>query len=209
MRIFCIGRNYAAHAAELKNEIPDEPVVFIKPDSCLVNLNEEILYPPHGSQLHYEAEIVVEISKTTRNISESQAPRHISRLGVGIDLTLRDVQEKLKSKKLPWEKAKAFDYSSPLGTLISSNGHDLKNISIGCEVNGELRQNGNSSQMLFSIAEIISYLSSIWTLNTGDLIYTGTPSGVGGLDIGDEVRVFSKELGEATWKISEFLTCYE
>lgn len=202
MRIFCIGRNYAAHAVELKNEIPKEPVVFIKPDTCLVNESDEIIYPAHGSQLHHEAEIVVEISKEAKNVSEEDASAYISRLGIGVDLTLRDVQEKLKSKKLPWEKAKAFDFSSPLGNLINFEDQNLKDLSIGCEVNGELRQDGNSQQMLFSITQIISFLSSIWILKPGDLIYTGTPSGVGELQRGDVIRVFSEELGEASWKIS-------
>ena len=202
MRMFCIGRNYAAHAAELKNEVPDEPVVFIKPDSCLVHSGEEVAYPEHGKKLHHEAEIVVEISKAGKNISENCAKDYISKIGIGLDLTLRDVQEDLKEKKLPWEKAKAFDGSSPIGNMIAYKGHDLENLHIACEVNGVIRQDGNTKQMIFSIETIISYLSSIWSLREGDLIYTGTPSGVAELKIGDQIRVFSEDLGESTWRIT-------
>lgn len=201
MRIFCIGRNYAAHAAELKNEVPTEPVVFLKPESCLVELGKGVAYPSHGSQLHHEAEIVVEIGKDCKGISQEDAVEYISKLGLGLDLTLRDVQDELKSKKLPWEKAKAFDDSSPLGKMVDFENQNIENMQIACEVNGEVRQNGNSEQMIFSIKQIISYLSSIWSLKKGDLIYTGTPSGVGEIKKGDQIRVFSEHLGEASWRI--------
>ena len=192
MRIFCIGRNYAAHAAELGNELPDEPVVFIKPESCLIREGEAVIFPIHGNDLHHEAEVVVEIGKN----------KSISRIGIGLDLTLRDVQSSLKSKSLPWEKSKAFDGSSPLGKMIDFNGQDLKNLNIGCRVNGEIRQDGNTSLMLFSIEEIIQHLQSIWALREGDLIYTGTPKGVGPLKKGDIVEVFSAEIGISNWVIS-------
>ncbi|MCM8537473.1 MAG: fumarylacetoacetate hydrolase family protein [Lentisphaeraceae bacterium] len=201
MRIFCIGRNYAAHAAELKNELPTEPVVFIKPESCLVDVGDDIHFPSHGEVLHHEAEIVIEIGKAAKNLSLSDATSVISKIGLGIDLTLRDVQEHLKSKKLPWEKAKAFDYSSPLGVMLEFDGQDLKDLHISCRVNGELRQNGNTAEMIFSVEEIISHLSNIWALQKGDLIYTGTPSGVGPLVRGDKIEVISEQLGQSSWTI--------
>lgn len=201
MRIFCIGRNYAAHAAELKNELPTEPVVFIKPESCLVGIGNDVHFPSHGEVLHHEAEIVIEIGQSAKNVSLADSTSIISRIGLGIDLTLRDVQEHLKSKKLPWEKAKAFDYSSPLGVMHDYESQDLKDLHISCKVNGELRQSGNTSEMIFSVEEIISHLSSIWELEKGDLIYTGTPSGVGPLERGDRIEVISEDLGESAWNI--------
>jgi acylpyruvate hydrolase len=204
MRIFCIGRNYAAHAAELKNELPTEPVVFIKPESCLVQEDERIMFPRHGKKLHHEAELVVRIGQDSSFVTEAEAVSLISHLGIGLDLTLRDVQEELKTKKLPWEKAKAFDYSSPVACLQTYKSQRLDKLHIACEVNGELRQDGDSSQMIFSIPQIISHLSSIWALQAGDLIYTGTPSGVGSLSVGDEIRIYSDELGSASWRICSF-----
>ncbi len=201
MRIFCIGRNYAAHAVELGNEIPREPVVFLKPESALVKLGEDILFPSHGNDLHHEAEIVVQIGRDCRNVAKENSSEVISHLGVGLDLTLRDVQAELKSKGLPWEKAKSFDYSSPLGEMVKYEGQDLYSLEVGCRVNGELRQQGNTSLMLFSIAEIISYLSLVWQLRKGDLIYTGTPKGVGPLKRGDSIDVFSSVTENSQWSI--------
>jgi acylpyruvate hydrolase len=201
MRIFCIGRNYAAHAAELGNELPGEPVVFMKPGTALVSEGETIVFPTHGNDLHHEAEIVIRIGKSGKNIPDVDAVTYISQIGVGIDLTLRDIQSQLKSKNLPWEKAKAFDGSAPLGEMVDFIDQDLTNIEIGCRVNGELRQQGNSSMMLFSIVEIISQLSRVWQLREGDLIYTGTPSGVGALHRGDRIEVFSSLTCPSSWKI--------
>ena len=201
MRIFCIGRNYAAHAAELGNEIPNEPVVFIKPSSCLVTEGEDILFPKHGTDLHHEAEIVVELSKDCADLKECEVANYISRIGIGLDLTLRDIQSDLKEKRLPWEKAKAFDYSSPLGKMIKFNGQDLDDLNIGCRVNGAERQDGSTGLMLFSITKIVSYLSTVWQLKKGDLIYTGTPKGVGPLKPGDTIEVFSKEIGSSSWTV--------
>ena len=201
MRIFCIGRNYAAHAAELGNEIPGEPVVFIKPSTCLLEEGEDIIFPRHGSDLQHEAEIVIEIGEDCSNVDEENASKFISRFGVGLDLTLRDIQSELKEKRLPWEKAKAFDYSSPLGKMIEYKGQDLTKLNIGCRVNGVEKQNGCTSLMLFSIAAIISHLSSVWILRKGDLIYTGTPKGVGALRPGDVIEVFNEETGTSTWTV--------
>ena len=190
-RIFCIGRNYAAHAAELGNEVPGEPVVFIKPESCLLKEGGNVIFPSHGQELQHEAEIVLEIGEKGE----------ISRIGIGLDLTLRDVQTSLKTKGLPWEKAKSFDCSAPIGKMILYRDQDLKNLNIGCRVNGEIRQDGNSKFMLFPVNEIITHLKSIWKLKKGDLIYTGTPKGVGPLNRGDTVEVFSKEIGTSKWNI--------
>lgn len=202
MRIFCIGRNYQAHIEELNNERPDEPVVFLKPSSCLVEPSAPIPFPSHGSDLHHEAEIVVEIGRRCRQIPETQAPEVISKLGLGLDLTLRDVQNQLRAKDQPWEKSKAFDHSSPLGPMQAFSGQALDDLHIACEVNGVVRQEGNSKLMIFSIPQIISYLSSIWELHEGDLIYTGTPSGVASLNVGDSIRIYSEQLGEAKWDIA-------
>lgn len=201
MRIFCIGRNYAAHAAELGNEIPSEPVVFIKPLTCLVEEGQDVIFPCHGEDLHHEAELVIEIGRDCRNVKEEEVPNLISRIGIGLDLTLRDVQSKLKEKGLPWEKAKAFDCSSPLGKMVEYKGEDLSDLHIACRVNEEERQNGSTSLMLFSIGNIVSYLSSIWQLGKGDLVYTGTPKGVGPLEKGDTIEVFSRDIGSSSWTI--------
>jgi acylpyruvate hydrolase len=201
MRIFCIGRNYLAHVQELQNEAPSEPVVFIKPPSCLVAELESIPFPAHGNDLQHEAEIVIEIAHDCKNVLEIEVPHFISRIGIGLDLTLRDVQSRLKSKGLPWEKAKAFDGSSPLGKMIDYTGQDLANLQIACKVNREERQNGTSQHMLFSISALIMHLSSIWQLRKGDLIYTGTPEGVGSLKRGDRVEVFSEQIGSSTWTV--------
>lgn len=201
MRIFCIGRNYAAHATELGNEIPSEPVVFIKPSTCLVDEGSDIIFPSHGEDLHHEAEIVVEIGEACYKLSKDKVSDVISRIGIGLDLTLRDVQAELKEKGLPWEKAKAFDYSSPLGKMIDYTGQELDDLNIGCRVNGTERQNDSTSLMLFPITQIISYLNCLWRLEKGDFIYTGTPKGVGPLTKGDTIEVFSKDIGSSSWSV--------
>jgi len=167
----------------------------------LVLEDKDIPFPSHGNDLHHEAEIVVEVGNNCSNLKEEDAFKYISKIGIGLDLTLRDVQSELKEKKLPWEKAKAFDYSSPLGVMVEYEDQDLKSLNIGCKVNGEERQNGSTSLMLFSISTLISYLSSVWQLKKGDLIYTGTPKGVGPLERGDKIEVFSKEIGSSIWTV--------
>ncbi len=199
MRIFCIGMNYASHIAELGNSTPTSPVIFIKPSSALLNEGEYINFPSHGNELHHEAEIVVQIGKDGKNIPINDAKNHISALSIGLDLTLRDLQRELKKEGHPWEKAKAFDGSAPLGKLIPFTNQDLTNLHIACKVNGKIRQDGNSSSMLHSITNIISYISSIWQLQKGDLIFTGTPEGVGPLNSGDTIEIFSLQLGSAKW----------
>jgi len=201
-RIFCVGRNYMNHIKELKNNTPDNPVIFMKPVSSLVFPGEGIQYPLHGNLLHYEAELVIEIGRECKFVKESKAFSVIKGIALGLDLTLRDLQSELKSRGLPWEIAKSFDYSATLGVINEYNENiDLDNLEFSCKVNGELRQLGRTSDMIFGIPQLISYLSSIWVLKEGDLIYTGTPEGVGELKIGDEISVESEITGKTTWTV--------
>lgn len=201
-RIFCVGKNYRAHIQELEDEAPEQPVIFMKPGSCLVSPGEKIQLPTHGTCLHHEVELVALIGRGGKNISESGARSHIAGLSLGLDLTLRDVQSALKKKGLPWEIAKAFDQSAPLGEIVSLNNLiHLDDISFSCTVNGALRQEGNSGRMIYSIPQIIRYLSEIWELQAGDLIYTGTPSGVGPLSSGDTITIVSEGIGKFTWDV--------
>ena len=201
-RVFCIGRNYAEHVHELSNKLPPKPVVFIKPASCLVGPGEEIHFPKHGSELHHEVEIVVRVGREGRVSTEEEALSFISSITVGLDLTLRDVQKDLKQKGLPWEIAKAFEQSAPIGDFIPyDQSLDLKDISFGCKVNGIERQRGNTGDMIFGIGQLIVELSKIWVLRPGDLIYTGTPSGVGPLKIGDSIEIESDPIGSFSWSI--------
>ncbi|REJ83496.1 MAG: FAA hydrolase family protein [Bacteroidetes bacterium] len=191
MKIICIGRNYAAHAGELKNEIPDKPVFFLKPDTALLPNGRPFYIPDFSSDIHYEVELVYKISKEGKNIEESFAHRYYDQLGLGIDFTARDVQDYQKSKGLPWEPAKAFDNSAPVGIFI--NKADMtaeKGIEFSLTKNGETVQIGNSEMMLHSIDKIISYVSGFITLKKGDLIFTGTPAGVGKVSKGDRLEAF-------------------
>jgi len=203
-RIFCIGRNYVEHIQELKNIIPTKPVVFIKPASCLVEPGEKIHFPKHGKELHHEVEIVVKVGSEGRVVREEEALAFISSITVGLDLTLRDIQEDLKKKGLPWEIAKAFEQSAPIGNFVPYDQLiDLNNISFGCKVNGIEKQRGNTGNMIFSIGKLLVELSKIWVLRPGDLIYTGTPSGVGPLKIGDSIEIESDSIGSFSWSIIE------
>ncbi len=203
-RVFCIGRNYVEHARELSNVVPTTPVVFIKPTLCLVPPGEKIHFPKHGKELHHEVEIVVRVGREGRAGTEEEALSFVSSLTVGLDLTLRDVQAELKRKGLPWEIAKAFEQSAPIGDFIPYDGSlDLKDISFGCKVNGIERQRGNTGEMIFSIPRLLVELSKIWLLRPGDLIFTGTPSGVGPLKIGDTVEVESAPIGSFSWSVVE------
>lgn len=202
MRIFCIGKNYSEHIREIGWEETGEPVIFMKPHSSLVAPGTPVHIPAHGDELHHEVEVVIEIGKEGKNISSAEALSFISALGLGLDLTLRDVQRSQKEKRLPWELAKSFDQSAPLGTLIPySSDIDLSSISFECEVNGKTRQRGNTKDMLFPVPIIIERLSKIWQLLPGDLIFTGTPAGVGQLRSGDKVSIQSKILGEYFWEL--------
>lgn len=195
MKIICIGRNYVAHAKELNNEVPDEPVFFMKPDSALLRNNDPFYLPGWTNDVHHEIELVLKIKRLGKNIEKRFAQRYYDEIGLGIDFTARDIQQKLKEKGLPWEKAKAFDQSAVLGsTFIDKNEFpDLKNISFRLLKNGNLVQDGNSSLMIFDFDEIISQISRYITLKIGDLIYTGTPAGVGAVGIGDRLEGFLDE----------------
>lgn len=189
MKVICIGRNYAAHAKELNNPLPKEPVIFLKPDTALLPKKMPFFYPSFSTNVHYEAELVVRINRVGKNIAEKFAHKYYNELTVGIDFTARDLQSKYKGKGLPWERAKAFDGSSPIGQFVDKSQYtDLSNLNFDLRINGEERQSGNTSNMLFSIDAIIAYVSQFFTLKIGDLIFTGTPEGVGPIQIGDHLE---------------------
>jgi 2-keto-4-pentenoate hydratase/2-oxohepta-3-ene-1,7-dioic acid hydratase in catechol pathway len=188
MKIFCIGRNYGAHALELKNEIPTEPVVFMKPANALLTDNKPFYYPNITKDLHYECEIVLRICKNGKAIQEKFASKYYDAITVGIDFTARDLQEQQKKKGLPWEIAKAFDQSAVIGKWIPISEEEKKNnIQFSLLKNNELVQNGHTNDVIFNFDKIISYVSQYFSLNMGDIIYTGTPEGVGPVAIGDKL----------------------
>ncbi len=195
MKIICIGRNYIAHAKELKNPVPEKPVFFMKPDTALLQKHNPFFYPDFSMDIHYETELVLKISRNGRHIQEEFAHRYYDEIGIGIDFTARDIQAECKKKGLPWEIAKAFDQSAPLGqTFIPKNEFpDLQNISFSLKINGELRQQGNSGDMIFTFDRIVSYLSQFITLKTGDLIFTGTPEGVGPTKVDDHFEAYIED----------------
>ena len=189
MKIFCVGRNYSEHAKELGNAVPENPVIFSKPDTALLKNGEDFYLPDFSNDVHYEAELVIKISKMGKKIQEKFASNYYSEIGFGIDFTARDLQTQLKQKGLPWELAKAFDGSAPIGEFLNVN--DLQNpIQFSLLKNGELVQNGNSNDMIFSFDKIVSFISQYFTLKVGDLIFTGTPAGVGQVKIGDKLEGF-------------------
>ncbi len=191
MKIFCIGRNYADHAKEMGNELPDEPVIFMKPKSALVQNHTPFYYPEFTNELHYECEVVVRISKNGKYIQEKHAPNYYNAISVGIDFTARDIQNQLKEKGLPWEKAKSFDNSAAVGTFVEiAPALNKKDINFSFAKNKEVVQKGNTKDMLFSIDAIIANISSYFSINIGDLIFTGTPAGVGECMVGDSLQAF-------------------
>ncbi len=186
MKIFCVGRNYAEHAKELGNEVPDEPVIFLKPKSALMQSHIPFYYPEFTNELNYEAELVLQISKNGKYIHEHHASKYYNAITVGIDFTARDVQQELKKKGLPWEKAKAWDNSALIGQWINLTPSILKNpIHFSLLLNNEAVQSGVSTDMIFSFEKIISNISQYFSLNIGDIVFTGTPSGVGECVVGD------------------------
>jgi len=196
MKILCIGRNYADHAKEMNAEVPSEPLFFLKPDTAL-NREKYLYYPDFTNDLHHEVEIVVKISKTGKCIEEQFASNYYSEIGLGIDFTARDIQKQCKEKGLPWEKAKAFDNSAVISNeFIPVNTLNLNDLNFSLKINGNTVQKGNTANMLFSINQLIVHLSKFFTLKTGDLIYTGTPEGVGPVKKGDKINGFinDKEL---------------
>ncbi len=202
-RVFCIGRNYAEHARELGNPLPAEPVVFMKPAASLVPPGAVVPFPRHGRELHHEVEIVLRIGAGGRDIPADEALRHIDAVTVGFDLTLRDVQQALKAKGLPWEKAKAFEGAAPLGEWAAAEMVDLADLSFRGYVGDELRQAGNTREMLFPIPRLVAFLSSIWSLAPGDLIYTGTPPGVGPVLPGQRLTAEADGIGRYHWDVTE------
>ncbi len=197
MKILAVGRNYINHAKELNNEVPKEPVLFMMPETALLQKNKDFYYPDFSQEIHYEVELVVRINRLGKHISEQFAYRYYDEIGIGIDFTARDLQKELKSKGLPWERAKAFDGSAPLGQFVNKNDlPDVNNISFSLQKNDTIVQQGNSKDMIFSIDKIIAYASQFFTLKIGDLIYTGTPAGVGAIQRGDVLRasIENKEL---------------
>ena len=203
-RIFCIGKNYDEHVKELGSTAPEEPVVFMKPVCNIVDPGETLSLPRHGSLLHHEVEVVLLISRGGQDVLEADALSYIAGITLGLDLTLRDVQGRLKKLGLPWELSKAFEQSAPLGYFktYDPNSIDLENLSFTCSVNGNLRQQGNTRDMLFPVRNLIHRLSGWWTLRPGDIIFTGTPSGVGPLKQGDQVGIESSVSGFFSWTIS-------
>ena len=195
MKIICIGRNYVAHAKELNNEVPGEPVFFMKPDSSLLRNNDPFYIPGWTTDVHHEIELVLKINRIGKNIEKQFAHRYYHEIGLGIDFTARDVQQKLKEKGLPWEKAKAFDQAAVLGNTFIKKEElaDAENIQFKLKVNGNTVQDGNSNLMIFSFDDIVSYVSQFVTLKIGDLIYTGTPAGVGPVKIGDRLEGFLED----------------
>lgn len=188
MKIICIGRNYILHAKELNNEAPFEPIYFMKPDSALLLKNNPFYIPDFSKEIHYETEIVVRINKVGKNIQQKFAHTYYNEFALGVDFTARDIQAQLKSKGLPWEKAKGFDQSAVLSKMVDiKTFKNIKDIDFSLDKNGRTVQKGNSGDMTFSIDYLISYISQYMTLKIGDLIYTGTPAGVGKVEIGDNL----------------------
>jgi len=202
-RVFCLAKNYAAHAAEMNSDAPAEPVVFMKPASSVVPPGARIRFPGHGGELHHEVEIVLRIGVGGRCIPRDHALAHIDAVTVGLDLTLRDLQRDLKAAGLPWEACKAFDQSAPVGEFLPITGPtELDDIEFGGWVNGEARQRGNTRNMIFPMDVLVAHLSNIWTLEPGDLVFTGTPEGVGPLVPGDRIEVEASGIGEFAWEIA-------
>ena len=179
MKIICIGRNYAKHIEELANERPTEPVVFLKPDSAILPKKMPFFIPPFADEIHYEVEVLVKINKVGKYIDQKFAHKYYDEIGLGIDFTDRAMQSKLKAKGLPWEKAKGFDGSAVVGEFFPKEQFNLENINFQLHKNGELVQDGESKAMLWKIDELIAYVSQYFTLKKGDLLFTGTPAGVG------------------------------
>lgn len=192
MKIICIGRNYSEHAKELGNEVPENPVIFLKPDTAVLK-GRDFYIPEFSQDIHYELEVILKISKGGKYIQKENAGTHFEEIGLGIDFTARDLQNELKAKGLPWELAKGFDGSAVLSRLVKKEDFDLKNLNFSLKKNNAEVQNGNTKDMLFSFDDIITFVSQYFTLRIGDVIFTGTPKGVGRIAEGDLLETF---LGE-------------
>ena len=190
MKIFCIGRNYADHAKELNNAVPSQPLIFMKPPTALVRNGRDVYYPEFTKDMHYEAEIVLKVCRNGRHVEEKFAHKYFDAISIGIDFTARDVQSKCKAKGHPWEIAKAFDDSAPIGEFIELSEVNLEEINFHLTQNGVTVQKGNTKDLIFPFATLISYISKFFRLQKGDLIFTGTPAGVGPTKIGDKLEGF-------------------
>lgn len=192
MKIICIGRNYAKHAEELNNPIPDEPVVFLKPDTAILLKKHPFFIPEHSNEVHHEVEVVVKINRLGKHIEPRFAHKYYDEIGLGIDFTARDIQAKCKEKGLPWEKAKAFDGSAAVSRFfkLSALNKPITDIDFHLDINGSTVQKGNTKNMLFPVNEIIAHVSKYFTLKTGDLIFTGTPAGVGEVNRNDLLELY-------------------
>ena len=193
MKIICIGRNYAEHAKELGNEIPENPVIFMKPDTAILKKGSDFYIPEFSDDVHYELEVVLKISKGGKYIQEDKASNHFDEIGLGIDFTARDLQSKLKAKGLPWELAKGFDSSAVVSEFYKKSDFDMRNLSFSLMKNKEKVQDGNTSMMIFSPEKIIAFVSQYFTLKTGDLIFTGTPKGVGKVAENDILEAYLED----------------
>jgi acylpyruvate hydrolase len=194
MKIICVGRNYAEHVKELKNDIPTQPIIFFKPDCAILRNNQPFFIPAFSNNLHYEVEVVFKICKVGKTISKKFAHRYYDSVGIGIDFTARDLQEQCRKQGLPWEISKSFDSSAAISRFIPKTEiNNLNKLSFSLFKNDEVVQNGNTSEMIFHIDSIIEYVSKFVTLKTGDMIYTGTPSGVGPVHIGDHLQAFMED----------------
>ncbi|MBC8054441.1 MAG: fumarylacetoacetate hydrolase family protein [Sphingobacteriaceae bacterium] len=188
MKIIAVGRNYADHAKELNNSVPDSPVIFLKPDTAVLKDNKPFYLPDFSEEIHHEIEIVIKISKEGKHISPKFALNYYEEIGLGIDFTARDIQQKHKEKGLPWELAKAFDHSAPISRFVKKSDFiDLYQIQFRLDINGKTKQAGNTKDMIFSFEQLIAFISQYITLKKGDLIFTGTPAGVGKVAIGDKL----------------------
>ncbi len=193
MKIICIGRNYAKHIEELENEKPENPIIFLKPDSAILPKKNPFFIPPFSNDVHYEVEVLIKINKVGKYIDSKFSHKYYDEIGLGIDFTARDIQAKCKEKGLPWEKAKAFDGSAIIGEFYPKEEFDLENLHFQLYKNEELVQDGNTASMLWKTDELISYVSQYFTLKKGDIIFTGTPSGVGKVQENDVLRGILKD----------------
>ncbi len=201
-KIVCVGRNYAEHAKELGNEVPDKPVLFLKPASALIYSGGEIIHPDYGNELHHEVELVLLIRETVRKANKAQSEKAISGYGVGLDMTLRDVQNELKKKGNPWTLAKCFDTSAVISDFVLEKDYQLKSAEkLELKVNGVVKQSDTLKSMIFNPAEIVEYISSVMTLEKGDLIFTGTPAGVSRVNRGDKLEAKLGDVAELVCKV--------
>ncbi|SHK39551.1 fumarylacetoacetate hydrolase family protein [Epilithonimonas mollis] len=201
MKIICIGRNYSEHAKELGNEVPEDPVIFMKPDTAVLKKGSDFYIPNFSDDVHYELEVVLKISKGGKYIQKENAGKHYDEIGLGIDFTARDLQTKLKNKGLPWELAKGFDGSAVISDFVSKANYDLQNLNFSLTKNNEQVQSGNTKDMIFSFNDIIAFVSQYFTLRVGDLIFTGTPKGVDRVSENDFLEAFLEDIKLFSLKI--------